>query len=60
MATVDHVHRIELALPGTTEPPSYGTPAFRVRDRPCVRVHEQPGVLVLWTASEDEKDGGAP
>lgn len=33
MATWDDVRRIALALPETSERPSYGTPAWRVRDK---------------------------
>jgi hypothetical protein len=50
----DDVRRLALALPGTTERPSYGTPAFRVRDRPFARIHQDGGVLVLWCAHELE------
>jgi hypothetical protein len=55
MVDEDDVRRLALALPGTTEAPSHGTPAFRVRDRPFARVHQNGGVLVLWCAHELEK-----
>lgn len=55
MADDADVRRIALALPGTTERPSYGTPAFRVRDRPFARMHDDEGLLVLWCADLDEK-----
>jgi hypothetical protein len=50
----DDVRRLALALPETTERPSYGTPAFRVRDRPFARIHQDGGALVLWCAHELE------
>ncbi len=37
-------------MPGVTERPSYGTPGFRVADRLFARIHQDGGVLVLWTA----------
>lgn len=55
MADVDDVRRSAMALPATAERPSYGTPAFRVRDRPFARVHDDDGLLVLWCADLDEK-----
>jgi len=55
VVSVDDVRRIALSLPRTTERPSYGTPAFRVRDKPFARVHDEPGVLVLWLSGEAEK-----
>jgi len=36
--TVDDVRALALALPGTTERPSYGTPGFRVHDKLFARV----------------------
>lgn len=44
-----------LALPATTEKPSYGTPGFRVKDKLFARIREERDVLVLWVADEDEK-----
>jgi hypothetical protein len=55
MADEQDVRRVALALPGTTERPSYGTPGFRVKDKLFARLHEEPGVLVLWCADEHEK-----
>ncbi len=55
VATEDDVRQIALALPGTTERPSYGTPGFRVADRLFLRMHDQPGVLVLWCEDEHAK-----
>lgn len=56
MVTEDDVRRLALAMPGTTERPSYGTPAFRVADKPFARIHQDPGVLVLWCAHELDKE----
>lgn len=55
MANEDDVRRLALALPSTTERSSYGTPGFRVQDRLFARVHEEPGVLVLWLGSTEDK-----
>jgi len=55
VATEGDVRRIALALPGTTERPSYGTPGFRVADKLFLRMHDQPGVLVLWCEDEHAK-----
>jgi hypothetical protein len=55
VATESDVRAIALALPGTEERPSYGTPGFRVKDRLFARVREQ-GVLLVWCADEGEKD----
>lgn len=52
---MEDVRRVALALPGTEEGTSYGTPAFRVRKRPFARIHEDDGLLVLWCADLDEK-----
>ena len=56
MATEDDVRRLALALPEVTEKPSYGTPGFRVKDRLFARIHQDGGVLVLWTADMVEKE----
>lgn len=55
MADEQDVRRVALALPAVVERPSYGTPGFRVRDKLFARLHEEPGVLVLWCADEQEK-----
>jgi len=55
VSTEDDVRRLALALPVTTEKPSYGMPGFRVRDKLFARIHEQDGVLVVWLADESEK-----
>lgn len=56
MATEEDVRRLALALPGVTEKPSYGTPGFRVRDKLFARIHQDGGLLVLWTADMAEKE----
>ena len=56
MATEDDVRRLALALPEVTEKPSYGTPGFRVMDRLFARIHQDGGVLVLWTADLLDKE----
>jgi hypothetical protein len=55
VASEADVRELALALPATTEKPSYGTPGFRVRDRLFARIREE-GVLVLWRESEEEKE----
>ncbi|GAA2984968.1 MmcQ/YjbR family DNA-binding protein [Actinokineospora diospyrosa] len=54
MVTEDDVRTAALALPGTTEKPSYGTPGFRVRDKLFARLKD-PTTLVAWVADESEK-----
>jgi len=49
------VRELALALPETSEKPSYGTPGFRVRDKLFARIREA-GVLVVWSESLEEKD----
>jgi hypothetical protein len=56
VATEDDVRRLALALPEVAEKPSYGTPGFRVRGRLFARIHQDGGVLVLWTADVVEKE----
>jgi hypothetical protein len=55
MATEADVRELALAIPGTIEKPSYGTPGFRVRDRLFARIRE-PGVLLVWCEGLDEKE----
>ena len=45
-----------MALPEVAEKPSYGTPGFRVKDTLFARIHQDGGVLVLWTADMVEKE----
>ena len=47
VATPDDVRALALALPQTSERPSYGTPGFRVRDRLFARLHQDGESLVL-------------
>ena len=56
MVTDDDVRRLALALPETTERPSYGTPGFRVKDKLFARIHQGGGVLVVWCAHELKKE----
>ncbi len=57
VATEDDVRRIALALPETTEKPSYGTPGFRVKDRLFLRLRsDAEGWLVVFVADLDEKE----
>jgi hypothetical protein len=55
VASEADVRELALALPETTEAPSYGTPGFRVRDRLFARLREGPDALVLWREDEEEK-----
>lgn len=55
MADLEDVRRIALALPETTERPSYGTPGFRVRDRLFARLKED-DLLVAFVADLGEKE----
>jgi hypothetical protein len=49
------VRAAALALPATTEKPSYGTPGFRVKDKLFARIREEGDVLALWCSDVDEK-----
>lgn len=55
MATEDDVRQLALELPEVTERPCYGTPAFYVAGKIFARVHDMPGVLVLWRESVEER-----
>ncbi|GLZ40156.1 MmcQ/YjbR family DNA-binding protein [Actinokineospora sp. NBRC 105648] len=55
MVTEDDVRTAALALPGTTEKRSYGTPGFRVRDKLFARIKEDGETLVAFCADESEK-----
>jgi hypothetical protein len=55
MASESDVRELALALPDTTEKPSYDTPGFRVRDKLFARIREA-GVLLIWRESLEEKD----
>ena len=56
MVTEDDVRRIALALPATTEKPSYGTPGFRVKDKLFARIREEGDVVVVWVEDLAEKE----
>ncbi|WCO66539.1 MmcQ/YjbR family DNA-binding protein [Iamia majanohamensis] len=57
MATEEDVRRLALALPETTEKPSYGTPGFRVEDRLFLRLRtDAEGWLVVFVADQGEKE----
>jgi hypothetical protein len=57
MATEEDVRRIALALPETTEKPSYGSPGFRVRDKGFLRIRsEAEGGLVVFVEDLGEKE----
>lgn len=45
-----------LAYPEVTERSCYGTPAFYVSGRIFARIHDEPGVLVLWRADLGERE----
>ncbi|WP_211222443.1 MmcQ/YjbR family DNA-binding protein [Actinokineospora enzanensis] len=54
MMTEADVRRAALALPGTSERSSYGTPGFRVRDKLFARLKDAE-TLVAFCADESEK-----
>ena len=56
MATEDDVRRIATSLRSVTEKPSYGTPGFRVKDKLFARMLDEPGVLLLWRPSVEDRD----
>jgi hypothetical protein len=53
----DDVRRAALALPGTAEKPSYGSPGFRVKDRLFARIRPEGDCVVVWCADLAEKEG---
>lgn len=55
-STEDDVRRLALALPEVTERPCHGTPAFYVTGKIFARVHEEPGVVVLWRADLGDRE----
>ncbi|NUP02485.1 MAG: hypothetical protein HOV96_39110 [Nonomuraea sp.] len=55
MVTEEEVRAIALALPGTTEKPMYGTPAFYVGGKWFARVRQEGDVLVVPVAGEEAK-----
>lgn len=56
MVSEDEVRTTALSLPEANEKSSYGMPGFRVRTKGFARLHEQPGVLMLWCADLSEKE----
>jgi hypothetical protein len=56
MVTEDDVRTAALALPETTEKPSYGTPGFRVKDKLFARIREEGDVLAIWCEDVGEKE----
>ena len=56
MVSEDDVRTAALSLPETNEKSSYGMPGFRARTKGFARLHEQPGVLMLWCADVGEKE----
>ena len=55
VATPGDVRELALALPETSERPSYGTPGFRVRDRLFARLHQDGESLVLWVDMDERE-----
>jgi hypothetical protein len=53
--TVDRVRELALALPGTQERPSYGTPGFRVRDKLFSRVLDD-GESIVVKVTFDQRE----
>ncbi len=56
MVSEQDVRSAALSLPETNEKLSYGMPGFRVRTKGFARLHEEPGVLMLWCADLSEKE----
>ncbi len=57
MATEEDVRRIALALPETSERPSYeGTPSFRTKRKAFTRIRADAESIVVFVASLEEKE----
>lgn len=56
MPTWDDVVQIGLALPGTEESTSYGTPALKVKGKTFVRVRDARDGVVVVMCSLEEKE----
>ena len=57
MVTEADVRRVALALPETVETPYHRLPAFRVRSKLFIRVHELPDALFVRCAGLEERNG---
>src|SRR6476620_9074094 len=51
--TWDTVRKLAVALPGAEESTSYGTPAFKVRGKLFVRLHQSGDALVVGMDEND-------
>lgn len=55
--THDDVRRIALGMPGSEERASYGgRPSWRSGNRMFTWIRDDPEALVVWVATEDDKD----
>lgn len=55
MITIEDIRQIALALPGSTEKPSYGgRPSWRAGPKMFCWVREAPEALVLWVESVED------
>ncbi|MFJ3957042.1 MmcQ/YjbR family DNA-binding protein [Arthrobacter sp. NPDC090010] len=52
---LDRIRAVALPWPEVTEKPCYGMPAFYVAGKIFARLHESPGVVVLWLGSQEER-----
>jgi hypothetical protein len=50
------VRRLAVVLPDVVERSSYGTPGFSVAGKLFARLHDQPGVLVCWRESWEDRE----
>ena len=57
MVTEDDVRQVALSLPETAEKPYNRLPAFRVRSKLFIRIHELPDALFVRCAGLEERDG---
>ena len=53
MVGPDDVRELALALPATTEKPSYGQPGFRVKDKLFARLHQDGESLLVWVDRDE-------
>lgn len=56
MATEDDVRGVAKDLPQVTEGSSYNTAAYYVARKIFARMHEEPGVLICWRDSLEERE----